>query len=587
MKPTGTLLRRAGLVLGALLFLVALSTGASCERNSSTPSVSETPKDQDNSEGPYEKEVEQAELLEPKDVGPPGSAIFMMTGLKGYTEPCGCTLDIMLGGIDRIVRYFDDARPLYENSVVVDGGNLFFENANPGEHEIPQEKARVDVIVEAVKRIAPLFTVPGNLDFALGTNFYLDAVERARLDVLAANLSVGERSFPGHMAHMLGDQRVHFIGVVDPTLFENIDGVATTDPRIAIESQLKEIELKSPDTVVLVAQGDLAFVKAMLQDFDALDFGLVGNEPRETDQVDDVEGRAFTLEPYDQGRYIGILKLYPAPNDKPFVNAREGSKAEVEKVQRQIEHVDSQIDRLPPATPGNESGMLARLRERLDSLKSRQAELRNASIVMPEDASAFIWRSVPMEPGFPTDDAMERVRKDYNRSLKALNSEIDRDVIPPEEGEPFYVGNQECAMCHAPAMDFWKETAHAKAVKTLEDRDKLFDQTCIGCHVVGYDKPGGSVMGKLEYSVEHQPNPDSAPVTIDKDLKNVGCESCHGPGSMHRFAPVDSQGKPQHIRSGTGENTCLECHVPEHSPRFNYEVYVREITGEGHELRSP
>jgi hypothetical protein len=28
----------------------------------------------------------------------------------------------------------------------------------------------------------------------------------------------------------------------------------------------------------------------------------------------------------------------------------------------------------------------------------------------------------------------------------------------------------------------------------------------------------------------------------------------------------------------------MQCHVPEHSPKFDYESYVERITGEGHPL---
>lgn len=565
----------------ALVVLVSVLslTGASCDKKTNekpdtTPATEGLESDTPSSEPKAAKK--------PQSPGPEAPAIFMMTGLKGYTEPCGCTLDIMLGGIDRIVEYVQDARKLYPDSVLIDGGNLFFENANPEQHEIPQEKARVDVIVEGLKRIQPFMTIPGDHDFALGPEFYLEKIDAAGVDVVVSNLKVGDRSFEAMKTYELAEKPVYFVGVADPALYDGIDGVKVSDPEAAVRKALEKIG--DVQTIVLVSHGELGFVKMMLQTFPSIDFGLVGKSPRETDQVDTVAENGFTFEPYDQGRYMGILKLYRHEDDSTFVNAREGSKAEIKKIEKQIEHVNSQINRMPPATPGDEPPILKRLRERLASLEDQKARFKNSSIEIPSDGSAFFWRSVPMEPEFARDAEMEQIRDSYNKSLKALNSQIDRAPLPVEEGEAFYVGNQQCSMCHQEAREFWDKTAHGQALKTLVDRDKHFDQSCIGCHVVGYEKPGGSVLGKLQYTVEYKPTEDTPATEIEKDLRNVGCESCHGPGSRHRFAPIGNDGKPQHILSGAGEDTCLQCHVPEHSSRFNYDVYIQQVTGEGHEL---
>ena len=42
---------------------------------------------------------------------------------------------------------------------------------------------------------------------------------------------------------------------------------------------------------------------------------------------------------------------------------------------------------------------------------------------------------------------------------------------------------------------------------------------------------------------------------------------------------------PDSIILASTESTCAKlCHVPEHSDRFEYTTYLKEITGEGHEL---
>jgi hypothetical protein len=328
---------------------------------------------------------------------------------------------------------------------------------------------------------------------------------------------------------------------------------------------------------VLIFHGDLGGAKNLLESHDAIDFAIIGHNPRETDQVD-AAGHGHTLEAYDQGRYLGVLKLFHQHLDEGNVNALGGSDAERETIERQIEHVGQSLARVMEAAEGGEApAMAARLKERLSGLEERLEAMKVAKVDVPEDRRAFVYRPVPMLPGYPHNEEITELRLAFNRSLRELSADIERDPLPVVEGQPFFVGNQECALCHAAATTFWKMTDHSKAVATLAVRDKDFDQNCIGCHVVGWEQPGGSVLGKLQYEAQLGDH------TIQKDLRNVGCEACHGPGSDHRLAPLDASGAPQHIIRKPTVDQCTQCHVPEHSPHFDFDNYVRRVTGEGHQ----
>jgi Cytochrome c554 and c-prime len=83
-----------------------------------------------------------------------------------------------------------------------------------------------------------------------------------------------------------------------------------------------------------------------------------------------------------------------------------------------------------------------------------------------------------------------------------------------------YVGSEACKNCHEFAYMVWKNSKHAHAFHTLETatRPKLrqFDGECVVCHVIGF-----------EYLTGYRNEKDTP------QLKDVGCESCHGPGSIH------------------------------------------------------
>jgi hypothetical protein len=522
----------------------------------------------------------EAGSLKPADAGPPGPALFLLSGLKGYTEPCGCTADILLGGLDRIVGYVEAARALYPGHAMIDAGDWLFEEPHLAENRVAQEKRKSDVLVAAYKKLGIQVTVPGVNDLALGVDYYKERVAAAGMTPVAVNLKLGGQALEGSRLLELGGLKVGVIGAVDPALFAGIEGVEAAAPQAGIAAAIKRLEGQGAQVLVLVMKGEQGATKSLMEANPALDFGVIGHKPRETDQADE-SGKGHTLELYDQGRYLGILKLWAAPGSKDFVSAQAGSAAELETVGRQIIYVEESIQKLPPASQGEEPPMLKSLRDRLVRLKQRQEEIKSSKIEVPEGESAFLWRSIAMTPGYPIDAQIEAERRSYNRELKQISASLDVKVVEAKPGEAFYVGEQQCATCHQAAAKVWEGTHHAGAFATLVERDKDFDQACVGCHVVGYEKPGGSALGKWQY-------PGTVgEYTFDKDLRNVGCESCHGPGSLHMGQPVGADGKPQHINRASSPEVCAQCHVSEHSPRFNYDVYVQQITGPGHARRAP
>jgi hypothetical protein len=90
-----------------------------------------------------------------------------------------------------------------------------------------------------------------------------------------------------------------------------------------------------------------------------------------------------------------------------------------------------------------------------------------------------------------------------------------------------------------------------------------YNLECVGCHVTGYDKPGGS-------TVTH----------VDK-LENVGCEECHGPGSLHAKDPSK---KGLMVAKPDLKKCVSECHHPPHVEGFDPIVKVQSILGPGHGL---
>jgi hypothetical protein len=134
---------------------------------------------------------------------------------------------------------------------------------------------------------------------------------------------------------------------------------------------------------------------------------------------------------------------------------------------------------------------------------------------------------------------------------------------PVAPGQSSYVGVEACTTCHQSEREFWNRTPHHVAYESLSKQNKQFNLDCVGCHVTGYEAPGGT-------TVTH----------VDK-LTDVQCEVCHGPGSRHIGSPEDKT-----LVSIPERTLCAgKCHHPPHvHADWSADAVWSVIVGPGHQL---
>jgi len=109
-----------------------------------------------------------------------------------------------------------------------------------------------------------------------------------------------------------------------------------------------------------------------------------------------------------------------------------------------------------------------------------------------------------------------------------------------EEEQAVYVGWNKCEPCHAALVEAYGGFKRSRNFRILEMRAREHDQQCLPCHTTGYGEPGGFV------SVEKTPH-----------LRNVQCETCHGPASLHMKATTREEKKKT---LSIPRNLCTKCH---------------------------
>jgi mono/diheme cytochrome c family protein len=122
---------------------------------------------------------------------------------------------------------------------------------------------------------------------------------------------------------------------------------------------------------------------------------------------------------------------------------------------------------------------------------------------------------------------------------------------------PRFVGTKTCAQCHeAQYGNFTKYSKKAHAWNSIAVmKPKLKDvelKQCYECHTTGYGKPGGFVS--------KQDTPD---------LADVGCETCHGPGSLHA-----ESGDPTLVTRTPTIELCQKCHNSQRVADFKFKPLV-------------
>ena len=156
------------------------------------------------------------------------------------------------------------------------------------------------------------------------------------------------------------------------------------------------------------------------------------------------------------------------------------------------------------------------------------------------------------------DTGILELAKQYRHEIRQTKLAIDSfaddsTLIPGIEPQAVYSGTQVCASCHQQAHDSWSKTQHAHAFQTLKGKESDANPKCIGCHTVGFGEPSG-YLRKMK----------------DTQMVNVGCESCHGPGSEHVRQRTSGE-KVLLTYRPLGEGDCKKCHYGEFSRPFKWD----------------
>jgi len=522
---------------------------------------------------------------------------------------------------------------------VLDAGDLLLTIASPSARAnptlLPPDPAeitrRAELILSALARAGLTAFTPGERDLDIGPPLLRRLLAQHKIPALAANLydERGKLFFDADRVVDVAGVKIGLFGLVR-ALPEDADRwkawhLDARDPAAAARDEVVALHARGARIVIaMVHAGPYEEAKKILQAAPGIDWAVLGHSALNLETPDEVtasgeggspaeahRGRAGepvagapsrvtrVVEAMSMGKDFGRLDLHfvgesgdgGATGTARFVD--RGRSAQLLGILRDHEHqiadYRARAGEQPPIMQAHFAEQIAKLDKAIandrQQLREHPAEIHG---------SWFENRVLPLDAAIPDQPGVALLVAAYNReNQRRASAGLPVGVSPHLPTTPHalaapategtgaateenlrYAGTVACGGCHAAALKFWQTTAHARALATLKRVKRDRDPTCIGCHVTGFMRPGGT--GDLRVATAR--------------LRDVGCESCHGPGLDHANAENAGGGHADggattggELHRQVAESACLGCHTPDQTGGdFNYAHYLKAILGPGH-----
>lgn len=482
-----------------------------------------------------------------------------MSSVAGALEPCGCVKD-MLGGADHAAAYVASQSSAAPNALVIGAGPMLFLNARGDSQRDTQAGFKAQALADAYKALRLSAWAPGANDWLLGEPVLSDLVQRSGATLLGANLK-GVKVAGTKLLEVSG-MKVGLVGVSLPLVAGKAPtGVEFSDAAAAAKTGLAELKAKGAELDILLAAMPRGQALRLIESLPGFEVAVLGKpfdegEANDPPQSPTLVGKTLVVETPNHLQSLGVVDLYVRGQSFDFADGSglEATERRLE-IGRRLREIKTRLEQ------GGNKDDLAALEQDQANLQAELAKLPDAK--PPAQGSFFRFQSVEVTDKLGSEAAVSGHIAAYYQRVNEHNKEAFKDLAPtaPAAGEASYVGLEACTKCHESQRKFWNQTSHSAAYATLSSQHKEFNLECVGCHVTGYGRPGGSTVTHVE------------------NLTSVQCEVCHGPGSKHVAAPKDKT----LVKMPSPSFCASECHHPPHvHPGWSAEAAWPKIVGPGH-----
>lgn len=505
--------------------------------------------------------AKQAAPAPPSLLARPHVTLVAVTDWQATLKPCGCTVDLQKGGIERLSQWLGELRKQDDSVLVVHAGSLLHDGdvaATPAAQA--QMQLRREVFGEALASLRPAAVAASSWDLSAGGTDTLAAYAKAGLPLVSLGPAPpGLTTQPMVLVKTASGVSVALLAV-DPSDKE-------AERAALVRQHAQRARSQGAQVVVVLSNLGLRGSRRLARAVPGLDAIVVGQLDERVEPLRDLEREEDTVIVHAarHGAWLAALTLVPDRAGGPYQDADAYLPDAASELQRRADALQAQFEGAKAkATLATQLATPWYLAQRQD-LQARIARA-NAAVGQPLPTGKLAaFRSVGLPWTAPTDPAMTALVGRYEKRAAASAEQLAAQPVPPIAGQPHYVGYGECMGCHMTTQGFSLNDAHSHAWQTLQDAGKTRDLDCVPCHVTGWQAPGGSALAN-----------------VDK-FSAVRCEACHGPGSEHAADPAGTKAAGQ--VGAVRAEVCQTCHTAQHSPRFDFVEYRKRLLVAGHGAR--
>lgn len=486
-----------------------------------------------------------------KDIG-----LFFSHNVNGETHPCGCR-HFPLGGLPQVAGALEKHKKT-EQVIYIDSGDTLFSTPVLPKNLEKSLTFNAEKLASGLAKVGLRFWVPGDQDFAKGTEFINNIAKKNGITLILTNLK-DKKAFEHKELVLLesGPHKIFLLGFIHPSLLPSNFATLFDQPNKGMQDIAKKLKEKGYDAknkfhrVVAISHSGISLDEQFAKEFPNTDW-IVGAHTMNFLRFPNVEGDTKIVQVLSRNHYLGHI-TFSAKDDK------SKDKYEIIEIRDELK----------------------------DELK-------------PNPYLAWIDK--------------------HKEEMSKIQEEEQGQNLEGVIGTIKFATSNSCMDCHDAQTKFWQGTSHSMAFQTLITAKEENNLSCVKCHSLGLNEKRG--FNKTAEIVEFHPSPDKENNTpekreewrkkywaelqesfgtiksvrklspeqtrkyasiwtehdkkfnVNRNFSNVQCLNCHTQHNNHPFENLDpAPTSAQKIQKM--QDRCLECHDPDQSPEW----YQKQANG--------